>query len=74
MTVDAGILEIADLLGIQVTPLRMAEIESDLQREIESIEVFQDARDAIALLHEHDNATAVCSNLAAPNNLPHRVP
>ncbi|MDP9524064.1 HAD family hydrolase [Pseudomonas putida] len=66
MNVDAGILEIADLLGIQVTPSRMAEIESDLQREIESIEVFQDARDAIALLHEHNIATAVCSNLAAP--------
>jgi len=66
MTVDVGLREAADLLGIQVTPSRMAEIESDLQREIESIEVFQDSRDAITLLHEHSIATAVCSNLAAP--------
>ncbi|NIF29467.1 HAD family hydrolase [Pantoea sp. Tr-811] len=66
MTIDAGLREAADILGIQVTPSRMAEIESDLQREIESIEVFPDARDAIALLHEHGVATAICSNLAAP--------
>jgi len=66
MTTDAGLREAADLLGIQVAVTRMAEIESALQREIESIEVFQDAYDAIALLHEHGIATAVCSNLAAP--------
>lgn len=66
MTLDAGIRETADLLGILVTPSRMTEIEADLQREIESIEVFQDALDAIALLHEHGIATAVCSNVAAP--------
>lgn len=66
MTLNVGLREGADLLGIQMTPSRMAEIESDLQREIESIEVFQDARDAIALLHEHGIATAICSNLAAP--------
>ncbi|MBA1216469.1 HAD family hydrolase [Pseudomonas fulva] len=66
MTIDAGLREAADILGIQVTPSRMAEIEFDLQREIESIEVFPDACDAIALLHEHGVATAICSNLAAP--------
>ncbi|MDN4511977.1 HAD family hydrolase [Pseudomonas sp. 2,4-D] len=66
MTIDTGVREAADILGIQVTPSRMSEIESDLQREIESIEVFHDARDAIAILHEHGIATAVCSNLAAP--------
>ncbi|MGO3987231.1 HAD family hydrolase [Pseudomonas sp. SAS7] len=66
MTIDAGLREAADILGIQVTPSRMAEMESDLHREIESIDVFPDARDAIALLHEHGLATAVCSNLAAP--------
>lgn len=65
MTIDAGLREAADILGIQVAATRMAEIESDLQREIESIEVFQDARDAIALLYEHGVATAICSNLAA---------
>lgn len=66
MTIDAGLREAADFLGIQVRPSRMAEIESDLQREIESIELFPDARDAVALLHENGIATAVCSNLAAP--------
>lgn len=66
MTIDAGLREAADILGIQVTPSRMDEMKSDLQREIESIEVFPDARDAIALLHEHGVATAICSNLAAP--------
>ncbi|MGJ7547621.1 HAD family hydrolase [Pseudomonas alloputida] len=66
MTIDAGFREAADILGIQVAATRRAEIESDLQREIESIEVFPDARDAIALLHEHGVATAICSNLAAP--------
>ncbi|WP_110634295.1 HAD family hydrolase [Pseudomonas sp. CC120222-01a] len=65
MTLDAGIREAADILGIQVTPSRMAEIESDLQREIESIEVIQDAFDAITLLREYGIATAICSNLAA---------
>ncbi len=39
MTHDGGIRETADLLGIRITPSRMAEIESDLQREIESVEV-----------------------------------
>ena len=66
LTLDAGIREAADHLGIQIAPSRMAEIESDLQREIESIEVFQDALDAITLLREHGIANAVCSNLAAP--------
>ncbi|WP_329959920.1 HAD family hydrolase [Pseudomonas putida] len=65
MTIDAGLQEAADILSIQVTPSRMAEIESDLQREIESIKVFQDALYAIALLREHGIATAVCSNLPA---------
>ncbi|MNJ48673.1 hypothetical protein D3C77_438720 [compost metagenome] len=53
MTLDEGIQETADLVGIQATPSRMAEIEPVLQREIESIEVFQDAHDAIALPREH---------------------
>ncbi|ORL53298.1 HAD family hydrolase [Pseudomonas putida] len=66
MTLDAGIREAADYLGIHVTPSRMSEIESDLQREIESIEVFQDALDGITLLRQHGIATAACSNLAAP--------
>ncbi|WP_296268903.1 HAD family hydrolase [Pseudomonas sp. UBA6562] len=66
MAIDAELREAVGILGIQVTPSRMAEIESDLQREIESIEVFQDACDAIALLHERGIATAVCSNLVAP--------
>lgn len=66
LTLNAGIREAADLLGIQVTATRMVEIESGLQREIESTEVFQDALDAIILLREHGIATAVCSNLAAP--------
>lgn len=66
MTTDAGLREAADILGIQATPSRMSEIESDLQREIESIDVFPDARAAIALLHEQGIATAICSNLAAP--------
>ncbi|MFG0528977.1 HAD family hydrolase [Pseudomonas sp. yb_2] len=66
MTLNAGIREAADLLGIQVAAMRMAEIESALQREIESIEVLQDAYDAITLLREHGIATAACSNLAAP--------
>ncbi|WP_409282702.1 HAD family hydrolase [Pseudomonas putida] len=66
MSLNAGIRDAADLLGIQVAPSRMAAIESALEREIDSIEVFQDAHDAIALLHEHGIATAICSNLAAP--------
>jgi len=66
MTIDAGLREAAEILGIQVAPSRMAEIETDLQCEIESIEIFQDALDAINLLREHGIATAVCSNLAAP--------
>ncbi|GAB1619828.1 hypothetical protein PSN_5598 [Pseudomonas sp. NGC7] len=66
MILDAGIRGAADLLGIQVVATRMADIESGLQREIESIEIFQDALDAINLLREHGIATAVCTNLAAP--------
>lgn len=66
MTLNARIRDAVDLLGIQVAPSRMAAIESALEREIDSIEVFQDAHDAIALLHEHGIATAICNNLAAP--------
>lgn len=47
----------------------MTDMESALQRDIESIEVFQDAQDASALLQDHGIAIALRRNLAAMENL-----
>lgn len=66
MTHDVGLREAADSLGIKVAPERMLEFEAALQREIDSIEVFPDALEAIGLFQDHGIAIAVCSNLAAP--------
>ncbi|MFG0548919.1 HAD family hydrolase [Pseudomonas sp. yb_9] len=66
MTHSLGLREAADNLGIQVAPIRMIEIEGALQRELDSIEVYQDAVEAFAILQDYGIAIALCSNLAAP--------
>lgn len=66
MTIDVGIREAADSLGIIVAPSRMIEIESALHQEIESVQLYNETFEAISLLQEHGIAIAVCSNLAAP--------
>lgn len=66
MMFNGGLSEAADHLGINVHPSRLAEIEEVLELEVNSIEAFPDALEAVALLQERSLLVAVCSNLAYP--------
>lgn len=66
MRFNGGISQAAEHLGIDIRPSRLAEIEELLEREVDSIEAFPDALEAVALLQESKRLVAVCSNLAYP--------
>ncbi|WP_455917600.1 HAD family hydrolase [Pseudomonas cerasi] len=66
MMFNGGLSEAADHLGINIHPSRLAEIEEVLEHEVNSIEAFPDALEAVALLQEGSLLVAVCSNLAYP--------
>lgn len=66
MVLNVGLAEAADKLGITIAAQRLREIEQSLEREIESIEPFPDAVEAIALLQSHQIKVGSCSNLAQP--------
>lgn len=52
--------------GIAVEPAQMAEIASDLNDELASVEAFHDAKTCIAMLKSERIKVGVCSNLAMP--------
>jgi HAD superfamily hydrolase (TIGR01549 family) len=66
MTFDGSLSACADALEIQIKPQRLAEIEAALEEEIAGIEAFEDALEAVELLHMHHLPLGVCSNLAQP--------
>lgn len=66
MTFNGGLAQVADHLGITITPSRRSQLEEMLEEEVSSIEVFPDALEAVALLQERKRLVAVCSNLAFP--------
>ncbi|WP_199726807.1 HAD family hydrolase [Pseudomonas syringae group genomosp. 7] len=66
MTFDGDLAEAAELLQITVLPRRLAQIQDALTSEVQSIEAFPDAVEAIQALQAQHVRVGVCSNLAAP--------
>ncbi|MCK9701875.1 HAD family hydrolase [Pseudomonas syringae pv. syringae] len=66
MTFDGDIAQAAELLQITVLPRRLAQIQDALTLEVQSIEAFPDAVEAIQALQAQHVRVGVCSNLAAP--------
>jgi FMN phosphatase YigB (HAD superfamily) len=60
----------ADFYGIQVSSRYMYQLESDLQRELASIQAYPDGIAAVAGLKAFGLKVIVCSNLAQPYALP----
>ncbi|MGP5371042.1 HAD family hydrolase [Pseudomonas helleri] len=61
-----GLEETASAFGIKLEPTQLIELQSTLDRELESIKCFDDALPAIERLQEHGIKVGVCSNLAGP--------
>ncbi|MBK4992385.1 HAD family hydrolase [Pseudomonas sp. S37] len=66
MTLNLDLHELAVHLGIRLSEPRRVEIESALQAELNSIEAYPDAIEAVAMLRERGVALGICSNLAKP--------
>lgn len=66
MRLNGGLAHAAEQLGIDVAPSRLAQLEEILEQEVNSIEAFPDALEAVARLQEHRRLIAICSNLAFP--------
>ncbi|WP_433860415.1 HAD family hydrolase [Pseudomonas thivervalensis] len=66
MTNDCEVAEAADHFGIRLTPAQLSSVQDALDRELESLNLFQDAEPAIEQLRSHGVKVGICSNLAAP--------
>ncbi|MGY2956561.1 HAD superfamily hydrolase (TIGR01549 family) [Pseudomonas sp. TE6349] len=66
MTHDHGIEGTAAEFGIKLSSSQLAELQSCLELELESITLFEDALPALALLRYHQIRIGVCSNLGGP--------
>jgi FMN phosphatase YigB (HAD superfamily) len=66
MTRPLGIEQAAAFFEISISSERLAEITTLLEAEVDGIEPFPEAHDALALLIEKGIKVGVCSNLAAP--------
>lgn len=66
MAINGGLSESADFLGIQLSQAQLANLQSRLDIELQSIKPFDDAIPAIELLRQRQIGIALCSNLAWP--------
>lgn len=66
MTHDHGIEGTAAEFGIKLSSSQLAELQTALELELESITLFEDALPALALLRHHQIRIGVCSNLGGP--------
>ncbi|WP_085696158.1 HAD family hydrolase [Pseudomonas sp. B26(2017)] len=66
MTNACGLQEAADFFGIKLSSAQLAELQSSLDVEIQSITPFEDALPAIELLRNRKVRIGVCSNLGGP--------
>ncbi|WP_236171790.1 HAD family hydrolase [Pseudomonas qingdaonensis] len=66
MTHDHGLEGTAAEFGIKLSLSQLAELQSCLELELESITLFEDALPALALLRHHRIRIGVCSNLGGP--------
>lgn len=66
MTFNGGLSACADHLEIQIQAHRLVEIEAALDEEVNAIEAFPDALEAVEILQQQQLRVGVCSNLAQP--------
>lgn len=66
MTANLSLDQVADHLGIELSPLKRAELNDALGQELASIEPYPDALAAIECLQEAGVVIGICSNLAQP--------
>lgn len=66
MSVDVGLAEAAELLGMTLPGDVLQELTVDLSAELASISLFEDAIPAIRLLKDRGIRIGLCSNLAGP--------
>lgn len=66
MTTNCSIAQAADLLNIRISASRWEFIQEALDEELDSLEPFSDALEAIQMLSDAGIRIGVCSNLAAP--------
>jgi len=66
MMLNLELNELAEHVGILLSESRRVEMECALQAELNSIEVYPDAIEAVAMLQERGVALGISSNLAKP--------
>jgi FMN phosphatase YigB (HAD superfamily) len=66
MTANLTFDQVAEHLGIELSPSKRAEMNAALGKELASVEPYPDALDAIAKLQEAGVIIGICSNLAQP--------
>lgn len=66
MTFQGGLVETADLFRIRLTPYKLGKLQGALERELESIRLYDDAQPAIDRLRRQGVKLGLCSNLAQP--------
>lgn len=66
MSGHVGLRDAAKLFGIEVDQGKMIDLELMLERELASIEPFEDGLKAVRVLQDAGYQVAVCSNLALP--------
>lgn len=66
MTFQGGLVAAADLFRIRLTPYKLGKLQVALERELESIRLYQDAQPAIERLRSQGVKLGLCSNLAQP--------
>lgn len=66
MTANLSLDQVADHLGIELSPLKRAELNDLLGQELSCVEPYPDALAAIECLQEAGVVIGICSNLAQP--------
>lgn len=66
MTANLTFDQVAEHLGIELSPSKRTEMKAALGKELASVEPYPDALDAIAKLQEAGVIIGICSNLAQP--------
>lgn len=66
MMFEGDLAEAAEYLRIRVSPGRLDQIQAVLKQDLDSVEAFPDALEAIAVLQARKVLVGVCSNLAEP--------
>ena len=66
MTANLSLDRVADHLGIELSPLKRAELNDLLGQELSSVEPYPDGLAAIECLQEVGVVIGICSNLAQP--------